>query len=83
MDVVCFTASLLLTSQRLNRIAGRVAFPDWKREVWQKEIGQIIGSSRETVIRTFADLRKRQIAVVKGATLVIRNKSALKQIANN
>ena len=45
------------------------------------EIAQMIGSSRETVTRAFADLRKRQIALVKGATLVIRDKAALKQIA--
>jgi CRP/FNR family transcriptional regulator, cyclic AMP receptor protein len=57
--------------------------PRIKLAISHKEIGQIIGSSRETVTRMFADLRKRQIALLKGATLVIRNKSALKQIANH
>lgn len=42
----------------------------------------MIGSSRETVTRGFADVRERQIVLVKGATLVIRNKAALKQIAS-
>jgi len=37
------------------------------------EIAQIIGTSRETVTRVLADFRKRQIAVLKGSTLTIRN----------
>jgi CRP/FNR family transcriptional regulator len=48
-----------------------------------EEIAQMIGSSRETVTRASADLRRRQIALLKGATLVIRNKAALKQIASS
>jgi CRP/FNR family transcriptional regulator, cyclic AMP receptor protein len=56
--------------------------PRIKLPITHKEIAQIIGSSRETVTRTFADLKKRQIAQMTGATLVIRNKSALRQIAS-
>jgi hypothetical protein len=37
--------------------------------------------SSEAVTRAFADPKNRQIAQVKGATLVIRNTSALQQIA--
>lgn len=48
-----------------------------------EEIAQMIGTSRETVTRLFADLRKRQIVQAKGSTLVIRNKAALKLIATN
>jgi CRP/FNR family transcriptional regulator len=55
--------------------------PHIKLAITQEEIAQMIGSSRETVTRAFADLRRRQIALVEDATLVIRNKSALKQIA--
>jgi CRP/FNR family cyclic AMP-dependent transcriptional regulator len=43
-----------------------------------EEIAQMIGTSRETVTRLFADLKRRQIVQAKGSTLVIRNKSALK-----
>ena len=43
-----------------------------------EEIAQTIGTSRETVTRLFADLKKRQIVQSKGSTLLIRNKAALK-----
>ena len=35
----------------------------------------MIGTSRETVTRLFADLKKRQIVERKGSTLRIRNKA--------
>ena len=43
-----------------------------------EEMAQIINTSRETVTRLFADLKKRQILQSKGKTLLIRNKAALK-----
>jgi CRP/FNR family transcriptional regulator, cyclic AMP receptor protein len=46
-----------------------------------EEIAQMIGTSRETVTRLFADLRKQQIVQTKGSTLVIRNTEALRDIA--
>ena len=48
-----------------------------------EEIAQMIGTSRETVTRLFADLKKRQIVQAKGSTLIIRNKVALKAMATN
>jgi CRP/FNR family transcriptional regulator len=45
-----------------------------------EEIAQIIGTSRETVTRTLADFRKKQIAILKGSTLMIRNKMALERL---
>jgi CRP/FNR family cyclic AMP-dependent transcriptional regulator len=45
------------------------------------EMAQMIGTSRETVTRMFADLKKRQIVEKKGSTLLIRNKAALKALA--
>lgn len=63
---------------------------EWRKQeprirlaITHEEIAQMIGSSRETVTRAFGDLRKREIALVKGATLVIRNKAALTQIASS
>lgn len=38
----------------------------------------MIGTSRETVSRLLADLKKRQIVQLKNSTLLIRNKVALK-----
>jgi CRP/FNR family transcriptional regulator, cyclic AMP receptor protein len=48
-----------------------------------EEIAQMIGTSRETVTRLFAEMKKRQIVQTKGSTLVIRNTAALREIANH
>ncbi len=45
------------------------------------EIGQIIGMSRETVTRTLATFRKRQIAELHGSTLLIQNLAAIHKLA--
>ena len=42
-----------------------------------EEIGQIIGTSRETVTRTLSEFKSKHLAEVKGSTLVVENKSAL------
>lgn len=59
------------------------AEPRFALELTHEEIGQLIGTSRETVTRLFSELKKRQIVQADGSTWVIRNKSALKLIANN
>jgi CRP/FNR family cyclic AMP-dependent transcriptional regulator len=51
-----------------------------KLTLTHEEIAQMIGSSRETVTRLLADLRRRQLVQVMGSTLVIKNKSALEGI---
>jgi len=48
-----------------------------------EEIAQMIGTSRETVSRLFADLKKRQIVQSEGSTLVIRNLAALRGVVTN
>jgi len=45
-----------------------------------EEIGEMIGTSRETVTRLFADLKRKQLVEVHGSTLVIKNKSALEKL---
>ncbi len=45
-----------------------------------EEIAQMIGSSRETVTRLFADFKKRQFLQVKGSTLIITNKAGLESV---
>ena len=56
--------------------------PRLKLRLTHEEIAQMIGTSRETVTRLFADMRKRQILQSKGSTLVIRNTAALRELAN-
>jgi CRP/FNR family transcriptional regulator, cyclic AMP receptor protein len=57
--------------------------PRLKLALTHEEIAQMIGTSRETVTRLFAELKKKQILHAKGSTLLIRNKAALKQLASN
>jgi CRP/FNR family cyclic AMP-dependent transcriptional regulator len=49
--------------------------------VTHEEMAQMIGTSRETVTRIFAEMKKREMIQVKGSTLVIRNKGALMALA--
>jgi CRP/FNR family transcriptional regulator len=58
------------------------AEPKVKVALTHEEIAQMIGTSRETVTRTLADFRKRQIAVLKGSTLTIRSKAALEKLVS-
>jgi len=57
--------------------------PRLKLRLTHEEIAQMIGTSRETVTRLFAELKKRQILQAKGSTMVIRNTAALREIANH
>ena len=57
--------------------------PRLKLAITHEEIGQMIGTSRETVTRLFMDFKKRQIVEAKGSTIVIHNKALLKLIAAN
>jgi CRP/FNR family transcriptional regulator, cyclic AMP receptor protein len=55
--------------------------PRVKLALTHEEIAQMIGTSRETVTRLFAELKRRQVIQSKGSTLLIRNKVVLKSIA--
>ncbi len=46
-----------------------------------EEIAQMIGASRETVTRLFADFKKKQLLQVRGSTLIITNKAGLESVA--
>jgi CRP/FNR family transcriptional regulator, cyclic AMP receptor protein len=74
-------AKLLLEWSAKNGDAIK-AEPHLKLRLTHEEIAQMIGTSRETVTRLFAELKKRQIAQSKGSTIVIRNTAALREIAN-
>jgi CRP-like cAMP-binding protein len=45
-----------------------------------QEIGQMIGASRETVTRLFADFRKQRLIQQNGSTLVVPNRAALESL---
>src|SRR5438309_2967774 len=75
-------ARLLLEWSSKNGEASKQE-PRLKLALTHEEIAQMIGTSRETVTRLFADLKKRQIVQAKGSTLLIRNKAALRTIASN
>jgi CRP/FNR family cyclic AMP-dependent transcriptional regulator len=75
-------AKLLLEWSYWNGESKKVE-PGARLPLTHEEIAQMIGTSRETVTRLFAYLKKRQIAQWKNSTLLIRNKDALKALASN
>jgi CRP/FNR family transcriptional regulator len=75
-------ATLLLEWTTKNGDANK-AEPRLRLKLTHEEIAQMIGTSRETVTRLFAEMKKQQIVQTKGSTLVIRNTAALKDIANH
>jgi CRP/FNR family transcriptional regulator, cyclic AMP receptor protein len=75
-------AKLLLQWSFKNGEAAKLE-PRLKIRLTHEEIAQMIGTSRETVTRLFADMKKHQIVQGKGSTLVIRDTAALRDIAND
>jgi CRP/FNR family cyclic AMP-dependent transcriptional regulator len=53
-----------------------------KLTLTHEEIAQLIGTTRETVTRILGDLKKRHIAELKGATLLVRNRAALERLVS-
>ena len=73
-------AKLLFNWSMRNGESGKPE-PRFTLAVTHEEMAQMIGTSRETVTRLLADLKKRQIVQMKGSTLLVRNKTALKSLA--
>jgi CRP/FNR family transcriptional regulator, cyclic AMP receptor protein len=48
-----------------------------------EEIAQMIGASRETVTRLFADFKRKELLQVKGSTLIITNKKGLESVVGS
>ncbi len=61
-----------------TRASGRI-----KLSLTHEEVAQMIGTSRETVTRLFADFKKRQYIQLNGSTLLIRNKASLEAMAHS
>ena len=51
-----------------------------KLALTHEEIGQMIGTSRETVTRLFAGFKKRRLIQQTGATVVVPNRIALESL---
>ena len=49
----------------------------------QEEIAEVIGTTRETVTRLFANFKKKQLLQVQGETLVIHSRFALEQMVQS
>jgi CRP/FNR family transcriptional regulator len=45
-----------------------------------EEISQLVGTSRETITRLLSEFRKNEMAELKGSTLIIHNRPALKSL---
>ena len=54
-----------------------------KLTLTQGEIAEVIGTTRETVTRLFADFKKKHLLQVQGATLVIHSRFALEQMVQS
>jgi CRP/FNR family transcriptional regulator, cyclic AMP receptor protein len=54
-----------------------------KLSLTREEIAQMIGTSRETVSRILADLKRHQIVDSRGSHLLIRNHAALRDLADD
>jgi CRP/FNR family transcriptional regulator len=54
-----------------------------KLTLTHEEIAQMIGASRETITRLFSDFKSQQIIQVRGANLVVCDRSALRAIIHS
>jgi len=54
-----------------------------KLTLTHEEIAEVIGTTRETVTRLFADFKKKQLLRVQGATLMIHSRFALEQMVQS
>jgi len=60
-----------------TKVGTRVTLP-----LTHEEIGEFIGSSRETVTRAFSDFKNRHLIALKGSTVTIPNRAALENLVN-
>lgn len=51
-----------------------------KLTLTHEDIAQMIGTSRETVTRVFADFRKKNILSIEGSTLTLKDRSSLERL---
>jgi len=78
--MACFLLGLCPTARNSNG-NGSSGQTQVTLEVSQEEIGQMIGTSRETVARIISRFKKRRILELRTSTLVIHDKTALAKLA--
>lgn len=81
---LCQSASVRLARFLLERSSNRPAgdgVAQVKLTLTHEEIGQLIGTSRETVTRTLSELKRHQTIELNRSTLVLRNRPALESLA--
>jgi CRP/FNR family transcriptional regulator len=71
-------AKFLLESSADGKVANGVVRT--KLTLTHEEISQLVGTTRETITRLLSDFRKRELAELRGSTLVIHNKPALERL---
>lgn len=54
-----------------------------KMGLTHEEIAQVIGASRETVTRLLTDFRKKKLATLRGATLLVHDKAGLEALVGS
>jgi CRP/FNR family cyclic AMP-dependent transcriptional regulator len=69
-----------LLVDQLDRRAEAKSPTRMKLTLTHEEIGQMIGTSRETVTRLFAGFKKQKLIEQEGATLVVANRVALESL---
>lgn len=69
-----------LLVDQLDRRAEAKSPTRMKLTLTHEEIGQMIGTSRETVTRLFAGFKKQKLIEQEGATLVVANRMALESL---
>jgi len=74
-------AKLLLSRKAYREKVGELNQISIRRSPTHEEMAQMIGSSRETVTRLIADLKKKKVIRREGSTLVICNRTALEAMA--
>jgi CRP/FNR family transcriptional regulator len=52
-----------------------------KLALTHEDIAQLVGTSRESITRTLTEFRKRDIAELRGSTLIVHNQAALERLA--
>jgi CRP/FNR family transcriptional regulator len=54
-----------------------------KLTLTHEEIAQMIGTSRETVTRVLSIIRKKNLVIIKGSTLTLKDKGGLERLVQN
>jgi CRP/FNR family transcriptional regulator, cyclic AMP receptor protein len=72
-------AKFLLTSATDGQVTNGVVRA--RLALTHTDIAQLVGTTRETITRTLAEFRKKDIVEIRASTLIIHNKPALERLA--